>query len=426
MRFVERKIFLFLLLSIWTAVFSFAAERVTGANATLDIVSGAQSAAVGGATLIVPEEPVGLFINSWQLARTSYAWGSFAHVAYYEGTTYDVASLTLPLGLGHALGVSFSRFGADDIPWIKEGEAIPEGESYRTLSIADWTFSIAYGRQILKNLDLGITLHGLYRELDQTGFGFRGDASVRWLLPYRFAVAGLLKGWTSSAAKWESGTFEYESPEFYTAASWNIPIPYFYGTLGVYWQSAGLFHREARELDFDGEERGGRIWEKPLDWLSGGRGGVEFVFDFGLSLRAGLSSFTTLESVTAGAGFVLSEFLKIDYAFESHPALSSVHRVSVSVSPWLFFHKKQKQRFPEARSASNEKPLTAGEEQEIEQEESFDNAPETMHETQNSSTEENDKQSTENELSEELNLNPYTTETENEILEPAGGLHWEE
>ena len=114
---------------------------------------------------------------------------------------------------------------------------------------------------------------------------------------------------------------------------------YLYGKFNFYWQSAGLFHREARDLDFDEDTHGGeRIWEDPLDWLSGGHGGVEFAFDFGLKLRVGLSSFTTFKSVTAGAGLTIMNFLVVDYAFESHPVFSPVHRVSVSFSPYLFSH----------------------------------------------------------------------------------------
>lgn len=340
------------------AAASLAAERVTGANATLDIVAGAKSAALGGTVLAQESDLLGLNINSWQLAREDYAWVNFSHVSYYEGTVYDVASVNFPIGDRYGLGVSFSRYGADDIPWIAEGEAIPEGSDYNTLSIADWVFSASFGMRLFRNLDLGVSLHGLYRELDQTGWGFRGDAGAKYYLPANFDVSAFVKGWTSSSAKWESGTFEYESPEAYLAASWHWPVPYFYGSFGAYWQSSGIFHHEARDLDWDGSERGGRLWEEPLDWLAGGRAGVEFVFDFGLSLRAGLSSFTTLESFTAGAGLVLAKFVSVDYAFESHPELSSVHRVSVSVSPWLFMKasKAESRRRPYAR------PKTAVEE----------------------------------------------------------------
>ncbi|MBO6076692.1 hypothetical protein [Fibrobacter succinogenes] len=318
---------------------SFAADRVVGANATLDIEPGARSAALGSATMAVDGDYLGLMSNPYQLANVNYAWASFSHTEYYEDTKYDYASAVVPLGAGQGLGISFSRFGADDIPYIKEGEPLPEGSNYNTLSIADWVFSATFGRKLTKRLDLGIGFHGLYREMDQTGWGFRGDAGLRFNAVDELYLSALLKGWTSSATSWESGEFEYSSPELYIAASYGLPVSYLYGKLNLYWQGAELLHREARDLDYEMDKsRGKRVWENPLDWLSGGRGGIEYTFDFGLSLRAGLSSFTTLQSVTAGAGLVIAKFVKVDYAFESHPVLSPVHRVSVSISPYLFGH----------------------------------------------------------------------------------------
>lgn len=318
---------------------AWAADRVVGANATLDIEPGARSAALGSATMAVDGDYLGLMLNPYQLANVNYAWASFSHTEYYEDTKYDFASAVVPLGEGQGLGISFSRFGADDIPYIKEGEPLPEGSNYNTLSIADWVFSLTFGRRITDRLELGIGFHGLYREMDQTGWGFRGDAGLRYRLVDELFVSTLLKGWTSSAASWESGEFEYSSPELYLAATYGLPIPYLYGKLNLYWQGAELLHREARDMDYETDEsRGKRVWENPLDWLSGGRGGIEFAFDFGLSLRAGLSSFTTFQSVTAGAGLTIAKFVKVDYAFESHPVLSPVHRVSVSISPYLFSH----------------------------------------------------------------------------------------
>jgi hypothetical protein len=318
---------------------AFAADRVVGANATLDIEPGARSAALGSATMAVDGDYLGLVSNPHQLSSARYLWASFLHTAYYEDTRYDYASAVIPLSEGQGLGVSFARFGADDIPYIREGDPLPEGGDYNTLSIADWIVSATWGRRLFDRLDLGVGFHLLYRDMDQTGWGFRGDASLRYRVVDELYVSGLLRGWTSSATTWESGEFEYSAPEFYLAASYSLPVAYLYGKLNLYWQGAGLFHHEARALDFETDEDvGGRIWDSPLDWLSGGRGGIEFAFDFGLSVRAGLSSFTTFKSVTAGAGLTIAKFLRVDYAFESHPVLSPVHRVSVSISPYLFAH----------------------------------------------------------------------------------------
>ena len=335
-----------------------AADRVVGANATLDIEPGARSAALGSTTLAVEGDYLGLGSNAYQLSQAKYMWASFSHTAYYEDTKYDYASMVIPLSKNQGIGVAFSRFGADGIPYIKDGEPLPEGSNYNTLSIADWVFSVAWGRRIIDRLDLGLAFHVLYRDMDQSGWGFRGDASARYQIKDDFYVAGLLKGWTSSAASWESGEFEYSSPEFYLALSYGLPVAYLYGKFNFYWQSAGLFHHDYRDLDFDEDTHGGeRIWEDPIDWLSGGRGGVEFAFDFGLKLRVGLSSFTTFKSVTAGAGLTIMNFLVVDYAFESHPVFSPVHRVSISFSPYLFGH-KPREKSHLSKTAASKKLVT--------------------------------------------------------------------
>lgn len=359
------------LLSVTTSLLApclFAADRVVGTNATLETIAGARSAGVGGAAMAVDEDYLELSENPYQLARVQNGWAAFSHVAYYEGTQYDYASAVFPLGPGQGLGIGFSRFGADDIPWIPEGEPIPEGSDYSTFSIADYVLSLDWGRRFGK-LEAGLSFHGLYRDLgDQTGWGFRGDMGARYPV-FRFLdVSALLKGWTSSAATWESDEFEYSSPELYIAGNFKQSVPYFYGTLRLLWQSAGFFHREDRNESWDGEAHGGRLWRSPVDWLAGGRAGAEFDFDFGLSLRGGLAEIGEPESWTAGAGLKLSNWFEIDYAFESHPELSAVHRVSLQVSPGLFLYPPKKSAAAETlgpapakmKSVSQEEPLETG------------------------------------------------------------------
>jgi hypothetical protein len=388
---------------------SLAADRVAYANATLDIEPGARSAALGSTSIAVDGDYLGLISNPQQLANVDYTWVNFSHTAYYEDTQYDFASVAIPLSMGGGLGVALSRFGAEDIPYIREGEDVPLGSSYNTLAIADYVLSVSWGRKFFNRLDFGVSFHGLYRDMDQTGWGFRGDAGVRFRAVDSLYLSGLLKGWTSSATSWESGEFEYSSPEFYLAASYKLPVNYLYGSLGLYWQGAGIFHREARDLDLDTDESaGGRLWEDPFDWLSGGRGGLEFNFDFGLSLRAGLSSFTTWQSVTAGAGIVVASFLKIDYAFESHPVLSPVHRVSISVSPYLFSHSKPEGHLTPADAA---KSVLAEEPEEVPVEElAREEAP-----AEKASVPEEQRQE-----------NAVPAEQEAQEMAPAGGMYWEE
>ena len=169
------------------------------------------------------------------------------------------------------------------------------------------------------------------------------------------------------------------------------------------------------ELETD-EDRGERIWEDPLDWLSGGRGGIEFAFDFGLSLRAGLSSFTTFQSVTAGAGLTIAKFVKIDYAFESHPVLSPVHRVSVSISPYLFSH-SPKSGTPAASAPA--KVLTE-EPEETDAYEEMERVPEEQPtETSSTSAEAASHEETSSEPAADAPVPPSTpiVESDDEILE---------
>ena len=74
-----------------------AMERVSGANATLDIEPGARSAALGSATMAIDGDYLGLMSNPYQLSGVHYTWASFSHTAYYEDTKYDYASVVTPL-----------------------------------------------------------------------------------------------------------------------------------------------------------------------------------------------------------------------------------------------------------------------------------------------------------------------------------------
>lgn len=337
----------FLFLLVLALSEALAVTRVVGANASLEIHAGARTSALGGAAVPVDRDLLELSSNPQQLSSAKNSWVSFSHVVYYEDTKYDYGAVQFPLGDLGGLGIAFSRFGADGIPDIAEGDALPEGDAYKTFSIADYLFTVAWGRSFWNDrLDVGVSFHGLYRELDQSGWGFRSDLGANFHVLRQVTVSSFLKGWTSSAVSWEEGTFEYSSPEWYLGIRAEQPVSYFYGKISAYWQSAGILHREDRDLDYDGDVRGGRFWEHPVDWLGGGRAGVEFSFDFGLSLRGGLASLSEWESWTAGAGFALSNWLRVDYAFESHPTLSAVHRVSLEFCPGLFLYPQKKAKSP--------------------------------------------------------------------------------
>jgi len=302
--------------------FAFAnAERVAGANSSLEVPQGARSAAVGTAALPVQSDLPSLAQNPLQLSGLEKLSLAFTHISYFEETSYNGVVMALPLRDAGALGFAASRFGASDIPYIKENEPLPEGDNYNTLNISDWLFTSAWGKNFGK-WNLAFALHLLKRELDQSGWGFRSDIAAGYEFSKKFMLAGIVKGWTSSAVKWESGYFEYSSPEAYAAFKFSEPFPYFYGNLNIYWQSTGILHSES--------EKETRAWKDPVNWFLASSGGLEFETNISLSLRAGLVKISDASSLALGVGIKPISKLSADYALQMHNELSNVHRISIT------------------------------------------------------------------------------------------------
>jgi hypothetical protein len=297
------------------------AERVVGANNSLEPPQGAKSAAVGNAALPVLNDLPSLAQNPLQISQLEKLSLAFTHVSYFEETSYNGTVMALPLKDAGTLGIAVSRFGTSDIPYIKENEPLPEGENYNTLDISDWIFTSAWAKNFGK-LHLAFALHLLKRELDQSGWGFSSDIAAGYDFSKKFMLAAIVKGWTASAVKWESGYFEYSSPETYAAFRFGEPFPYFYGVLNLYWQSIGILHSES--------ETETRAWKNPANWFLASGGGLEFETDFYFSLRAGLVEINDVGSLTLGAGITPIARLCADYAFQMHSELSNVHRISIT------------------------------------------------------------------------------------------------
>lgn len=338
----------FSVLLLWSVASVWCAERVVGANQTLALDPAAHAAGAGGALLAMPgtalesgQNPVGM------LDLPSHALG-ISHTRQYEDTQLDGLGLVYAIDSATRAGLLFTRFAAQDIPWIPEGEPIPADGEWKTLSIADYSLSLLAARSFRWHLDAALGMHFLYRELDQTGFGFRGDAALRWRPVRVWFLAAKLEGWTSSAARWESGQVEYSPPELKLSTGTHLPVPYLYGTLHIGYQSSGMLHHGNRWMsvsnsvrgdtlasDQDLVETGGeRPWETPWEWFRDGSAGAELEWDWGGAVRGGWQSLREWDSWTVGAGVRFRGWIGVDYAFQRHPVLSGIHRVSLELRPW--------------------------------------------------------------------------------------------
>jgi hypothetical protein len=322
------------------------AERAQGVNQVLEILPDARSAGTAGNTLGLPPEVGSVLLNPSGLTGIQNSWISATHTEYFEGTSYDHLAGVLLLSDRNTLGFALSRTATDGIPLIDEGEVI-EGSDYRTFGISEWAMSLAFAR-LYGAIELGVNLHILYRDLDQTGLGLRTDLGAG----YRFSngvVAAKIRSLSSSAAVWESGYTEYSSPELFIGGGYSLAIPYFYGQLHLSGETPGVFRNEARGYDWlndtyadttvsntssaKNDLSGSAATEDFGAWVQGVSLGAEFVFEWGGVLRTGFRNVSRPGDYTLGAGLYLTQFLRADYAWQRHNILTDVHRVSLSFSP---------------------------------------------------------------------------------------------
>lgn len=257
---------------------------------------------------------------------------STSHVEKFGEAKFDAFAFLFPFESHSTLGLGISRYGISGIELWREGTDPLASQPDGVFSIADYLLVGAFARR-WGGLDVGFNMNLIYRHLDQEGIGMRGDGMVQYTWSERFRLSGLMKGLIPSSASWESGYSEYEAPEVYLGGAARFPAPYFYGTLEAAWQSEGLFHRTARSsVDLVGS----RAWDNPQEFLATSNLGLEFLFDFGLAVRLGVSEFSSssLSSVaTFGMGYNWRHILGLDYGFTPHPGLLSTHRISLQFTP---------------------------------------------------------------------------------------------
>lgn len=316
---------------------------VRGANSPLELIPDARTAALGGVRLGLPGEAGAEAWHPAALADAPGGWFHLSHTEHFLDSRYDGLSFLYRPDERDLLAFSLARFGTDGIPLTKEGE-IYEGEGWESFSIADWIATTAFARR-WGNWRIGGSLHLLWRDYDQTGWGMRTDLSGGWSRA-GWRVDAAIKSLSGSAALWESGWKEISPPDLFLGVGWLKAIPYFYGEWRIAWQSAGIFQKEGKssaawEEGTDDEEAeliGARAWEEPLRWLAASSVAMEFVVERWVTLRVGFPSLHSPSEWSAGGGVRWRGILTVDYAFRHHPELRIIHQVTLGISPWKLFH----------------------------------------------------------------------------------------
>ncbi len=344
-------------------------ETVNHVNDAALLPVGARSAGVAGVGIGLAGDPSHLASSPAGLADVERAEVVVHHASLYEdlALSQDEIYLAAPLSYG-TLGLGISRIGADGILRAQAGQA-PDFADPSTFSATDWIASLAFARTWFdRRLRAGASLRVLGRDIDSYyGAGAQLDASAVWLQDGFRAGLRLDRG-IGGLATWESGYTEYTPPDLMLGVGYERRLPYFYGTGALAWETSGLL-REQSASSFS--QKDARPWVDPWLFLRSSRLAGEFRFDMGLVLRAGceIQSLTRLldflqgedqqgqfgdskGSVSAGAGYLWSNRLRIDYALSAHPDLGTTQRISLGI----VFGKDQKRDLVPDKPQPQEEP----------------------------------------------------------------------
>ncbi|MEM7160990.1 MAG: PorV/PorQ family protein [Bacteroidota bacterium] len=110
---------------------------------------------------------------------------SAMHAEYFAGIAkYDYAAIAKPIDSLQSFGISFIRFGVDDIPNTTElidANGNIDYDRITTFSAADYAFIFSYARKI-KNLDIGGNFKIIHRKVGDFGksWGFGLDGGLKY------------------------------------------------------------------------------------------------------------------------------------------------------------------------------------------------------------------------------------------------------
>lgn len=298
-----------------------AADRHGGDFLRLE--PGADAAGRGSTGLLLGQPALAGWWNPARLAGLEGRHATLQHSERFSGELkQDALAWAGPLpGFESAgpLGVYLLHQGVDDIPLtdrLSDGGSLAEGGRpvvSERADAADWILGVAWGRPLAEQLDLGVALKLIHRDLAVfTGTGLGLDAGLRWRPLERLEAGLLLRDAVGSLVRWSDGESDWIPPEWSLGCAWSPPWPHGFSALRLEVDLKGEF--EGRVPDSEGN------WRRA--WL---QGGLEWTVFDRLVLRGGRAE----SDWSAGAGLVFSRF-SVDYAWRAHPELGDSHLVSLS------------------------------------------------------------------------------------------------
>jgi hypothetical protein len=204
-------------------------------NEFLNIGVGARAFGMGNAVVASTDD---VNASYWNPAGLAYikdnAQASFMHSNYFEKIgSYDFLAGAAPINKNGVLGLSFNRFGVDDI--VNTLDLVQNGQidysRIKTFSAVDYAFYISYAQKIdlkdnsnNRSLAWGVSPKIIYRKVGSfaKAWGFGVDAGLQYYKD-RWVYGVMLKDITTTYNTWNITLTDAEKDVFYQTGN-EIPV----------------------------------------------------------------------------------------------------------------------------------------------------------------------------------------------------------
>lgn len=177
--------------TILVMLFSYSAFAQTNApkysNEFLNIGVGARALAMGNAVVASSDDVTAGYWNPTGLLNTNTDLQlGLMHSEYFAGIAkYDFAGITKTIDTASAFGISFIRFGVDNIPNTTELIDAQGNLNYNRItffSATDMAFLFSYARKLKGNLSVGGNVKLIHRKVGDfaQSWGFGIDGAVEY------------------------------------------------------------------------------------------------------------------------------------------------------------------------------------------------------------------------------------------------------
>lgn len=273
----------------------------TGA-AFLKIGVGARAVALGESYAAVADEVSTLYWNPAGLSNIAGCEVILQHNQWLSQISQEYLGCALPVGEGK-LGIGLNYLHLGEIERTLEDSSGNYAGTDGAFKAGDIAVSIAYSREIVTGLKVGLGIKGIEQRIDsEIARGIAVDLGGY----YQTAVKGLSVGLVAQNLGPKIKFIEQADP---------LPFKVKIGS------ALKIKGNLLMSLDIN----------KPIDNKVGINAGVEYTVFKVLSMRVGYNSRQDLDKgLTYGAGFNLGK-ISLDYVFVPYGDLGDTHRVSMSI-----------------------------------------------------------------------------------------------